>query len=88
MRYLSGILWLLLGKIIFTVDISDDIGGDFALDSKSRFSLLILILFLFHLSTKDMECLKINPVVSQLKGEIQLVTVNPLYHRSQGSAGS
>ena len=55
MEYPGDILWLFLGKIIFTVDISDDIGGDFALDSKSRFSLLILILFLFHLSTKDME---------------------------------
>ena len=54
-RYLGDILWLFLEKIIFTVDISDDIGGDFALDSENRFLFLILILFLFHLSTKDME---------------------------------
>ena len=57
------------GKYYIIVDISDDIGGDFAFDSENRFLFLILILFLFHLSTRDMEYLKINPVVSQLEGE-------------------
>lgn len=55
MGYPSDILWLFSGKIIITVYISDDIGGDLALDSENRFLFLILILFLFHLSTEGME---------------------------------
>ena len=55
MGYPSDILWLFSGKIIITVDISDDIGGDLALDSENRFLFLILILSLFHLSTEGME---------------------------------